>query len=99
MRLESDETEEPRIYKTEGNHRGRRGRFRSEEQGEFVNEITVRGLFPDRSLIALSRKQISTDGEFPAEIVDLLGLGFEIAVLEVRQDEIKNRQFRADVFG
>src|SRR4029077_8145981 len=98
MRLETGKTEKPRINETEGNHRGRRGRFSSEEQREFVHEISVCGLFPDRSLVSLSGKHRSRDGEFPAEIVDLLGLGFEIAVIEVRQDEIKNCQFRADVF-
>src|SRR5271169_471750 len=98
MRLEAGETEKSRIDKTKGNHRGRRRRLRAEEQREFVYEITVRGFFPDCSLISLSRKQRSTDRQFPAEIVDLLGLGFEIPIIEVPQDEIKNGQLRADVF-
>jgi hypothetical protein len=57
MRLETGETDDPRINKTEGNHRGRRWRLRSEEHREFVNEITVRSLFPGRSFVTLRRKQ------------------------------------------
>src|SRR5208337_1007546 len=68
MRFETGETEEPRIDKTEGNHSGGGRRFGSEEQREFVDEITVCGLFPNRSLVSFCRKQSSTNGEFPAEI-------------------------------
>ena len=32
-------------------------------------------------------------------LVDLLGLGLEIALIEMGQDEIENREFRAHVFG
>src|SRR5271154_5743306 len=98
MCFETGKTEQPRIHETEGDHRGRSGRIGSEEQREFVYEITVRCLFPDCSLISLSRKQGSSDRQAPAEIVDLLGFGFEIPAIQVPQDEIKNGQFRADVF-
>src|SRR5205807_9571821 len=38
-----------------------------------------------------------TDEQFPAEVIHLVRFGFEIAVIEMRKDEIQYHQPRADV--
>jgi hypothetical protein len=66
---------------------------------QFLLHFHVNTERPKKSaLVTFGGKYGSADGELPAEIIDLLGFGFEIAVIEMRQDEIQKRQLRADVF-
>src|ERR1700730_18445482 len=52
---------------------------------------------PDRSGIVFYGQHEPSDAQVSAKVGDLIVLGFEIPVVEVPQNKIQNRQFRAHV--
>src|SRR5882724_12044057 len=96
MSLKAIETQRPRINKAESDHR-REKRFGSEEQRKLVDKIALCGLRMDGAAVPFRGQEGLTDVQFPAEVIHLVGFGFEIAISEVGQSEIKDHQPRANV--
>src|SRR4029077_19117232 len=86
----------PGIDKAEGDHKGER-RFWGKEEGKLVNEISVSRLVANRSRVAFGRQNPFVQAELAAKILHLLGFRFEVAVVEMRKDEVQNRELGVDV--
>ena len=77
----------------------RRRRFRNKKQQKLVNEIPVSLLVANCSRVAFGGQNPSANAELAAKIVHLLGFRFEVAVVEMGQDEVQNRELGADVLN
>src|ERR1700722_11503954 len=83
MGLETVQDAKSGIDEGEGNHRGREG-ARREEHGELVHEIALGRCVVNGSGVTLSGQEFFRDVQLLAEVVQLVVLGFEIFVLQVR---------------
>jgi len=95
MGLKTAQAQQAGIDKTEGDN-GRGKGFGDEEQRKLAYEIAVTGL-ADRSRVALGRQKCPADDQLVAEIIEFLGFGFEMAIVQVRQNKIQNRQLGAEM--
>ena len=53
----------------------------------------------NRSRVAFGRQNPPANAELGAKIVHLLGFRFEVAAVEMRKDEVQNRELGADVLN
>src|SRR5437667_453090 len=97
MGLETVQDAESRIDEREGNHRGREGAGR-EEHGELVHEIALGRSVVNGSGVTLPGQEFFRDVQLLAEVIQFVVLGFEIFVLQMRQDEVQDNEPRANVF-
>src|ERR1700676_485481 len=96
MGLETVQDAKSGIYEGEGNHRGREAAGR-EEHGELVHKIAQCRSVADSSGVAFHGQEFFRDVQLLAEEVQFVVLGFEIFVLQMRQDKIQGNEPRANV--
>src|SRR6266478_2105423 len=97
MGLETVQDAKPGVDVREGNHRGREGTG-TEEHGELVHEVALGRSVVNGSGVALPGQEFFRDVQLLAEVVQFVVLGFEIFVLQMRQDEVQGNEPRANVF-
>jgi len=97
MGLETVQDAESGIDEGEGNHRGREGAG-AEEHGELVHKIALSRSMGNGSGVTLPGQKFFRDVQSLAEVVQFVVLGFEIFVLQMRQDEVQGNEPRANVF-
>ena len=97
MGLETVQNAKSGIDEGEGNHRGREGAGR-EEQGELVHKIAQCRSVVNGSRVALHGQEFFRDVQLLAEVVQFVVLGFEIFVLQMRQNEVQGNEPGANVF-
>src|SRR5712664_1449615 len=97
MGLETVQNAKSGIDEGEGNHRGREGAG-TEEHGELVHEIALGCSVGNGSGVTPPRQEFFREGQLLAEVVQFVVLGFEIFVLQMRQNEVQDNEPRANVF-
>src|SRR6202045_2501043 len=97
MGLEAVQDAKSGIDEREGNHRGREGAGR-EEHGELVHEIALGRFAVNGSGVTLHGQEFFRNVQLLAEAVQFVVLGFEVFVLQMRQDEVQGNEPRANVF-
>src|SRR5437867_13257580 len=90
MRRETVEAADSRINEGESNHRGRGGSRRKKHR-ELVYEIALGLLVANGSGVAFRGEKLIGDAELLAEVVQFVGFGFKVCVLQMRQDEVQSR--------
>lgn len=58
-----------------------------------IRAVTICNCFP----LPLRGQKFALETQLSAEVIALIGLSFEIAVIEMREDEIQNGKLRANV--
>src|SRR6266446_10620325 len=96
MGLETVQNAKSGIDEGEGNHRGREGTG-TEEHGELVHEVALGRCVVNGSGVTLPGQEFFRDVQLLAEVVQFVVLGFEIFVLQMRQDEVQGNEPRANV--
>src|SRR3984893_9494049 len=87
MGLETVQDAKSGIDESEGNHRGREVAG-TEEHGELVHKIALGRSVVNGSGVTLPGQEFFRNVQLLAEAVQFVVLGFEIFVLQVRQDKI-----------
>jgi hypothetical protein len=86
----------PRIDETECHHRGERDGG-VVEHGEFIHEIAVGKVAPNRPRVAFVRQDFLVDSQLVAEERELLLLGFEISKALISENEVERDERGSDV--
>jgi hypothetical protein len=96
--LETVQAFKPRIDEIECHHRGQR-RNGVIEHREFVHEKAIREAVLYGPGTSLGRKDFLADSELAAAVTQLLLLRFEVSVIVISADEVKDSEAAADVVG
>src|SRR5256885_15024969 len=91
MGLETIQDAKSGIDEREGNHRGSEGAGR-EEHGELVHKIALGRSVVNGSGVTLPGQEFFREVQLLAEVVQFVVLGFEIFVLQMRQDEVQSNE-------
>src|SRR5207247_6945805 len=94
MGLETVQDAKSGIDEREGNHRGREGAG-TEEHRELVHKIALGRSVVNGSGVPLPGQEFFRDVQLFAEVVQFVGLGFEIFVLQRRKYEVHGSEASA----